>query len=161
VSIAPLSVLSDKVVIRSVEVRAPEITFEGNPLGANNLKQIMDNVNAYTGAGAATGTNAPAQTGAKKPGKKLEVDDFLITDAKVHFNGSTISLPAIHLTGLGTGPDGITPAALTKEVLGQVTTTALKAIAASATEAGKAAGKAIGEEAGKIGNSLGGLFKKK
>ena len=49
VSVAPMSVLSDKIVIKSVEVRSPEITFEGNPLGANNLKKIMDNVNAFTG----------------------------------------------------------------------------------------------------------------
>lgn len=159
VSIAPLSVLSHKIVIHSVEVRAPEITFEGNPLGANNLKQIMDNVDAFTSSGAPT-TNAPAETGPKKPGKKLEVDDFLITGAKVHFNGATIPLPDIHLTNLGTGPDGITPAALTKEVLGQITTTTIKTVAASATEAGKAAGKAIGTEAGKIRKGIGDLFKK-
>ncbi len=53
VSVAPFSVLSDKIVIKSVEVRAPEITFEGNPFGANNLKKIMDNVNAFTGGAEA------------------------------------------------------------------------------------------------------------
>ncbi|HZI30998.1 MAG TPA: hypothetical protein VFF11_01585, partial [Candidatus Binatia bacterium] len=42
VSIAPMSVLADKVVIHSVEVRDAVITFEGNPIGANNLKKIMD-----------------------------------------------------------------------------------------------------------------------
>lgn len=160
VSLAPMSVFSDKIVIHSVEVRSPEITFEGNPLGANNLKKIMDNVNAFTGSGAPPGTNAPAQAGQKKPGKKLEVDDFLITGAKVQFNGATIPLPDIHLKNLGTGPDGITPAALTKEVLGQITTATVKAVAASAASAGKEAGKTIQKEAGKLGKSIGGLFKK-
>jgi uncharacterized protein involved in outer membrane biogenesis len=157
VSAAPFSVLSDKIVVKSIEVRSPEINFEGNPLGANNLKKIMDNVNAFTGAATKpTDTNAPVQTGAAKPAKKLEIDNFLITGAKVHFNGATLPLPDIHLTNLGQGPDGITPAALVKEVLGQISTATLKAVAGSVGDAGKA----IGGEASKLGKSIGGLFKK-
>ena len=74
VSVSPGSLLSDKIVVKSIEVRAPEITFEGNPFGANNLNQILANVNS------AAGTNAPAAqttTASGKPAKKLEVDDFL------------------------------------------------------------------------------------
>lgn len=154
VSVAPFSVLGDKIVVKSIEVRDPEITFEGNPLGANNLKKIMDNVNAFTGGANKTAeTNAPA---GQKPGKKLEVDDFLITGAKVHFNGATLPLPDIHLTNLGKGSDGITPSALIQEVLGEITSSTLKAVASSAGEAGKA----IGNEAGKIGKSITDLFKK-
>ena len=168
VSVAPLSVLSDKIVIKSVEVRSPEITFEGNPLGANNLKKIMDNVTAFTGGAQAkpADTNAPAK-GAAKPAKKLEVDDFLITGAKVHFNGATLPLPDIHFTDLGKGPEGITAGDLTKKVLGEITTATLKAIGQSLTHLGKGAadatkdaGKAIGNEASKIGKSIGGLFGK-
>jgi len=158
VGVAPFSVLSDKIVIKSVEVRDAEITFVGNPIGANNLNKIMDNVNAMAGAPA---TNAPAQTaGAKKPAKKLEVDDFLITGAKVQFNGVTLPLPPIHLTDLGKGPDGITAAELVKDVLGEVTTATLKAVVSSATNVGKAAEKAVGDNVNKIGKSLGGLFGK-
>lgn len=140
VRIAPLSVLSDKVVIKSIRVEAPEITFEGNPLGANNLKQIEDNVNAAAGA-APSPARQPAKTAAPaKPGKKLEVDDFLITGAKVHFGtGPTLSLPDIHLTNLGAGPDGITPAELTKDVLNQVVSGTLKAVAKNAANLGKGA----------------------
>ena len=168
VSVAPMSVLSDKIVIKSVEVRSPEITFEGNPLGANNLKKIMDNVNAFTGGAQAkpADTNAPAK-GAAKPAKKLEVDDFLITGAKVHFNGATLPLPDIHFTDLGKGPEGITAGDLTKKVLGEITTATIKAVGESLTKLGKGAadatkdaGKAIGSEASKIGKSLGGLFGK-
>ena len=158
VSVAPFSVLSGKIVIKSVEVRAPEITFEGNPFGANNLKKIMDNVNALTGgtSAAPAGTNAPAPAGAPKPAKKLEVDDFLITGATVHFNGATLPLPEIHLTALGTGPDGITAGDLIKKVLGEITTATVKAVVSSAGDAGKA----VGGEASKLGKSLGGLFGK-
>ena len=154
VSVAPFSVLSDKIVVKSVEVRDAVITFEGNPIGANNLNKIMANVNALAGAPA---TNAPAPAaGAKKPAKKLEVDDFLITGAKVQFNGVTLPLPDIHLTALGKGPEGITPAELVKDVLGEVTTATLKAVVSSASNVGKA----VGDNVSKIGKSLGGLFGK-
>jgi len=156
VSVAPFSVLSDKIVIKSVEVRSPEISFEGNPFGANNLKKIMDNVNAFTGPAAAPATNAPAQSGAKKPAKKLEVDDFLITGAKVHFNGATLPLPDIHLADLGKGSDGITASDLTKRVLSEVTSATIKAIGSSLGDAGKA----VGGGASKLGKSIGGLFGK-
>jgi uncharacterized protein involved in outer membrane biogenesis len=67
VGVNPLSVLSDKIVVRSVRVEALEITFEGNPFGKNNLKKIMDNVNDVAKSGAAPSTNAPVQAG-NKPG---------------------------------------------------------------------------------------------
>ena len=165
VRLAPMSVFSDKVVVKSIEVRAPEITFEGNPLGANNLKKIMDNVSAFSGGSAAPDTNAPSPQ--PKAGKKLEVDKFVVTGAKVHFNGATLTLPDIQLTDLGTGPDGITPASLIKEVMGQITTDTLKAVAGSAADLGKdlgnkatEAGKNAADQAGKIGKDIGGLFKK-
>jgi uncharacterized protein involved in outer membrane biogenesis len=158
VSLAPFSVLSGKIVIKSIEVRSPEITFEGNPFGANNLKKIMDNVNSFSSTPVAktTGTNAPAPAGEKTAGKKLEVDDFLISGAKVHFNGATLPLPDIHLTDLGTGPDGITASDLIQKVLGEITTATVKTVVSSAGDAGKA----LGGEAGKLGKSLGGLFGK-
>jgi len=139
-------------------VRSPEITFEGNPLGANNLKKIMDNVNAFTGGKAAqtADTNAVAKPGAPKPAKKLEVDDFLISGAKVHFNGATLPLPDIHFTDLGKGPEGISAGDLIKAVLGEITAATVKAVAGSVGDAGKA----LGSEASKLGKNLGGLLGK-
>jgi uncharacterized protein involved in outer membrane biogenesis len=165
VSVAPFSVLSDKIVIKSVEVRSAEISFNGNPLGANNLKKIMANVNAFTGGTQAKpNTNAPAGT---KPAKKLQVDDFLITGAKVHFNGATLPLPDIHFTDLGKGPEGITAGDLTKRVLGEITASTIMAIANSAGDLGKGAenlgkdaAKAAGDSVNKVTKGIGGLFSK-
>jgi uncharacterized protein involved in outer membrane biogenesis len=173
VSVVPGSLLANKIVIRSVTVNAPEITFEGNPFGANNLKKIMDNVNAMASAPA---TNAPATGSAvQKPAKKLEVDDLLITGAQVHVSlltglttqEMTLPLPPIHLTNLGKDNDGITPAELTREVLGQVTTATFKAVGGAVSDLGKGAadavkdtGHAVGEGVNKIGKGLGGLFGK-
>jgi hypothetical protein len=134
----------------------------------------MDNVNAMAGAAPKADSNAPA---AKSSGasKKLQVDDFLIAGAKVHviISGKemTLPLPDIHLTGLGAGPEGITPAALVKEVLGQVTTATLKAVLGSVGDLGKGAEnlgkealggatKTVGEGVNKVTKGIGNLFGK-
>jgi len=159
VGVNPFSVLSDKIVVRTIHVIAPEITFEGNPLTRNNnISKILDNLNAAAqSASAAPTTNQPA---AAKPAKKLEVDDFLISDAKVQFNGVTLPLPPVHLTDLGQGPDGITAADLSKKVFSELTGAIVKAIASSATDLGKGTEKDISGEANKIKKGIGGLFGK-
>lgn len=188
VGLSPGSILSDKIVVRSIEVRDAEITFEGNPLGANNLTKIMDNVNAMTAAADKAGTNAPAAApvGEAKPGKELEVDDILITGAKVHANLTglvnkeiNLTLPDIHFTDLGKGTDGITAADLTQKILGQITADTVKALASSAAELGKDLGNtaknalqdaangnlqqgsnAVGESVDKLKKGFGGLLGK-
>src|SRR6266702_4272761 len=49
-ALQPSSVFSDKVVIKSVNVHAPEITFETD-LKGNNLSKIVANIQAATGGG--------------------------------------------------------------------------------------------------------------
>lgn len=162
VSVSPLSVLSDKIVVHEVHVISPEITFEGNPIGGNNnLSKIMDNVNAFTGSGGtAASTNGAQPAATSKPAKKLEVDDFLISGAKVHYGSLTLPLPPIHLTDLGKDQNGITAADLTKRVLSEITSATVKAVAESATGIGKDAGKAVGSGLNSIKKGLGGLLGK-
>jgi uncharacterized protein involved in outer membrane biogenesis len=141
VSLVPSSVLSQKIVIRSIELQAAEITFEGNPFGANNLTKIMDNVNALTGPANQAAANAPAA--GKKPARKFEVDDLAIIGAKVHAtlpgldHPLTLPIADIHLTDLGKGTDGITAADLTQQVLSQITMGTIKTLASHASELGK------------------------
>ncbi|MDD5140049.1 MAG: hypothetical protein PHY43_07315 [Verrucomicrobiales bacterium] len=173
VGVNPMSVLSDKIVIRSVHVESPEITFEGSPLSKNNLGDIMDNVNAIAKSGGPATTNETAKAGAK-PAKKIEVDDFLITGAKVHVSLTgmggkemTLPLPDIHLTNLGKGSGGLTPTDLTRTVMSAITSATIKAVASAATDVGKGvenlgkdAGKAVGTNLNKITKGFGDLFKK-
>jgi hypothetical protein len=175
VGVNPFSILTDKIVVRSVRVESPEITFEGG-LGGNNLSKIMDNVNGVAKAGGppAANTNVTATTG-QKPGKKIEVDDFLITGAKVHgtlvlFAGKqvtipSVTLPDIHLTNLGKGSDGLTPTDLTHAVLKAIITATVKAVSDTTLSLGnggenlgKEAGKTAGDNVDKIKKGLGGLF---
>jgi hypothetical protein len=158
VSVSPGSLLSDKIVVKSIRVDSPEITFEGG-IKNNNLTKILDNVTAATGGGA----TSESKPGEKKPGKKLEVDEFTITGAKVHIGPApAITLPDIHLTNLGTGTDGITPADLTQKVLSEVVTGVIAAVAKSGiSEVGKQAEGAVSSGLDKVGKGIGGLFKKK
>lgn len=155
VSVAPASLLSDKIVIRSIAIQAPEITFEGNPFGANNLGKILDNVN-----GAAPANNPAPTTPSGKPAKKLEVDDFLLAGAKVHvqFTGIVnkqlnLTLPDIHLVDLGKDTDGITAAELTQKVLQQVITATVKAVGNVARK--NLTGQGLNKIKSGLGNILG------
>lgn len=117
VGVQPGSVFSDKVVVRSVRVVGPEITFEGT-LAGNNLSKILANIRG-TEEKDKQATTKKEQSSSKK----LQVDDFLITGGKIHLTTSllggqsaTLILPEIHLTNLGQGKDGITASELAERV---------------------------------------------
>jgi hypothetical protein len=123
----------------------------------------MDNVNAATHTGATASTNAPAQA---KPAKKLEVDDFLITGAKVHVSLTdmggkemTLPLPPIHLTDLGKNADGITPAELTRSVLDAIVAATVKEVSKAGTEVGKNAESLIENTGKSAGGGLSNVTK--
>ena len=82
--IDPTTVFSQKTRIRFIKIESPQITFDGG-LGGNNLATILNNVNGSEASGGPAVTNA---VGNPKPAKKYEVDDLLITGAKV--NGSIV-----------------------------------------------------------------------
>jgi len=168
-AIQPGSIFSSKVIIHSINVQAPEITFETD-LKGNNLSKIVANLQAATGGGGSTGSAKQDS----KASKKLQVDDFLITGGKINVSitalggkSATVPLPEIHLTGLGQGPDGITAAELTKLVIQTIEKEAVQVSSSAVADLGKdAAGltKGLGNSAtgavDKVTKGLGGLFKK-
>lgn len=169
VSLSPGSLMSDKVVIKSVRVEAPEITFELGS-GGNNLSKILANVEAATGGSSGS---KPANT-ESGPGKKLQVDEFVITGAKVRVGATAlggtapISLPDIRLSNLGTGPEGITAADLTQQVLKAITDGTVKVAAGAvgdigkgAADAAKDAGKTATEAVSGAAKGVTDLFRKK
>src|SRR5204863_5307755 len=112
-ALQPQSILADKVIIKSVNVDGPDINLESD-LTSINLKKILANIQETSGSPdkkAAEQSNA-----AGKPAKKLQVDEFIIRNGKVHVMVSTplgaqtvnAPLPQINLKDLGTGPEGIT-----------------------------------------------------
>lgn len=165
IKVEPRSVLGEKIIVRSLRMEGPEITFEGG-LNENNLSKILENVQGTEQKAPATKEEQKATT------RKLQVDEFVLTGGKVHVNSpllagktATVPIPEITLTNLGQGPEGITPAELTKRVLKEVIENTVKAVGSSVGELGKevtsglknVTTNAVGGATKKIGD----LFKKK
>lgn len=113
--IDPTSLWSDKVIVETFQMDAPEITFEGNR-SENNLGKILENVADYVGE-----LSEHQFTG------KLQVNHFRLSGGKVHLRLSmfgkqtiTLSAPEIELRDLGTGPDGITSTELTQLIIKKI-----------------------------------------
>jgi uncharacterized protein involved in outer membrane biogenesis len=162
VSLKPMSVLSDRIVIGSIQLKSPEITIEGG-LKENNLTKIESNLSGAPGGGSSGA--APAQSGSSK---KLQVGDLVVSNATLHVKSPllagrmiSVPLPTIHLTDLGMGSDGITPAELTKKLMRALmkeivpaATKALSNAGADALELGKGAEKQGQEALKKAGSGL-------
>jgi hypothetical protein len=140
-ALAPKSLLSDKVIVKSIKVQGPEITYETN-LKNSNLSTIVANMQGAPGGGQ----KEPAQPTEAKPAKKLQVDEFLITGGKIHVavtalagGTATVPLPDIHFKDLGTGPDGITPEDLVIQVMKQIELDTVKAAAVAVADIAKGA----------------------
>lgn len=165
--VKPASLLSDKIVVQSVHADGAEITFEGD-LSGSNLSKIQANVDAYVAS-----LLGPAGKEGKKggPGKKLQVDEFVISNAKINLSmtmlggkSATIPLPEIKLTNLGQGPDGITPAEVIKVVMKEVmskTTTAIIGALGSLDKGVTGAAKGTVDAAKGVTKGIGDMFKKK
>lgn len=165
VSIAPGSLLREKKHVRSIKVEAPEITYEAG-LKGSNIGKLLDNV-----SGAAKQDEQAPTKEQQTTKTKLQVDEVVITGAKLHVAASvlgsasaTLPLPEIRLSNLGQGPDGITPAELSEKVLSAVLDTATKVIAANAGKLGdgaKALGSGAADQLKKGASGIGDLLRKK
>lgn len=144
VSVSPGSLLSDKVVVKSIRIEAPKVTFEFGP-GGNNLQSIQKNLEQYAGGSSTnvakpTEEKAPAET---KPGKKLQVDEIVISGGTVTLGAAALGgklieapLPEIRFENLGHGPEGITGAELGKVILAKLTEEAIKTYGDKLAQAG-------------------------
>ncbi len=179
VSVAPGSVFSDKIVVKSIRIEAPQVTFELGP-GGSNLQRIQDNLGSSSAA-AEPAKPAEEKTSAEsKPAKKLQVDEVIITGGKVTLGMAALGgklveapLPEIRINNLGQGPEGITGAELGKEILSQINRGAIKTYTEQLEKAGvealqnitqnatNAVNKAAGDVLNKASKGLGDLLNKK
>lgn len=158
------SLFADKLVVESITVKAPVITFEGG-LTANNLKKIEQNLNRYIGSSSTAPDSAAAPSSPAQPERKLQVNDLLITGAKLQINtafsgGRTITLPIpdIHLTALGAGPAGITAVEVGQRALHAVVNAASAVVAKNASVLGKEGAKKAKSALERAADRLKGLF---
>src|SRR5664279_2599158 len=159
-ALKPSSLLSDKIIIKTINVQAPEITFETD-LKHNNLNKLLSNVQETTGGGEneSAKPKEPSQPQEAKPARRLQVDEFIITGGKIHISvtgltqgTATAILPEIHLQDLGTGPEGITAAELTTRVLVAIEKGAAQAASGAVTDISKGA-VYVTKDVSNIGNN--------
>lgn len=183
VSIAPMSLLEETIVIKEVIIRAPEFTYQ-QKLGGSNVKALMDNIERYTGPKEqAPGETAPAEEPAAA-GKKIILEHYLLEDAKVHLmianQNVTMPLPKIELRNIGADKGGILPAEMAQEVSRVILAEILKAVANSSgklleqvtgegaqeainnlTEQAEGTIKGVEDQVKGLGDSVKGMFNKK
>mgnify|MGYP001824854404 FL=1 len=180
------SITKDTIIINKVEVAGPEITYEKRGK-SDNFKSILNNVQKNVPKGE-TAKKEPAEEG---PGKKLIINDFIITSGKVNLAmeipGGVLGdqeikadLPDIHLKDIGKKKGGASAAEVAKEifaalygkiqspaVMGALSDQLKKLSGVGMDEIGKAAKGAAGiaEDAGKeaegVADKVKGLFQKK
>lgn len=125
----------EKIVLKHVHIIDPEIHLEMG-LQGTNLKQIAKNAETFAMGEARPRANAAAQAAPGAPAEKalkLQINELLIRGARVSAGTSLVqgakaeaALPEIRLSDIGSGPEGISPAALTAKVLSVLSTEAAK-----------------------------------
>lgn len=133
-SIEPGSVTTDTIVINSIRIVAPEITYESGKSGTN-LSQLQKNVSEAAGGSDSTATADESGEGAAK---KLIIRDLKITGAKTSYvnpllDGKPIelTLPDIQLTGIGEKSNGATAAEVIRQIMVAINKNAATAVANS------------------------------
>ena len=170
------SLSKNPVVIKEIVIDRPHVVFEMGGDGGSNLQTIQRNVNAYAakmGGGGSAPSQKPA-AGAKEPERKLIIENLYVRNGQIAashalLKGQIIStgLPTIHLTNIGRGKGGATPAEIANEVIGAISQQANKAAMADVTKSldglkgkvGEALGGALGKpDAGAVGDQLRGIL---
>lgn len=144
------TLLSKKLVIEQIQINGVELNYETAIL-RNNISDIQQNVNKVLG------TDSREKNSGEKAsaGKPLQVDHIEMKDitAWVVVKGTKaqvpLMLPPVVLNELGTGPDGVSSAAVVNDVLVSMLTSIAKLVRADL------AVKTVGDGAAAVGRTIG------
>lgn len=132
IDVEPRSLLSDHIVVTSIVIERPEITYETR-ITSSNLQDLLKNIQQAAG---------PSSSSESESGKakKIEVKRFLLQNAKITAvaGGTTaaVDMPPVLLENLGTQEGGLTPQQLSVAVMKAVTAQAVQAAAKIAVDKG-------------------------
>ncbi len=130
-SVDPESVTTDTIVLNSIRIVAPAITYE-SANGTTNLAQLQKNVEQATGGSSSDATEEKGE-GAEK---KLIIRDLQITAGTLSYSNPllgdktvALALPDIRLTGIGEKSNGASAAEVVNQVLAAINKSAAGAVA--------------------------------
>jgi uncharacterized protein involved in outer membrane biogenesis len=143
VSVDVPSVLSDKILIKKIQIDAPEITYELSMKGTN-IKKLKEQLSKKEPQQAPAGEPEAEEKQPEGKGKRVEISEVVITGGKINLSatglgGSSVfvPLPTIRLTDIGKEKEGASLVEVVDEILAAVLT--------GATGAVKGSGKIVGE----------------
>jgi len=156
------SLARDPVIVEELIVERPRIRYEFGDAGTN-VGTIQGNAERYS-------ADSEPAAGPKLVIKHLYFRDGEVTvaGARLLKQGLSVPLPDVHMTDVGAGPAGATPAAVTREIvrgLGRRVVTAVAALdlGDKARDAGRAVAtgaERTGDAAKRAGQKVKGLFGK-
>ncbi len=156
----------DPIVINSIRILAPEITYEtGKTL--NNLQQIQKNIEQAMGG--RSGTSSPDQE-TEGAAKKLIIRDLLVASGKIHYSNPLLSsnmvelkLPDIHMSGIGEKSGGATAIEVVDQIISVINSQASTVVLNSdaVKELGRQVTDRIDQEKGKLDQQKADLEQKK
>lgn len=133
-AIDPKSVTTDTIVIKSLRIIAPEITYE-SVKGMTNLDQLQKNVEQAVGSGGSSGAASEEASGGDSAAKKLIIKDLKISDGKINYSNAllgdkpiSLALPSIQLTDIGESSGGASSAEVVKQILAAINKNAAGAV---------------------------------
>jgi uncharacterized protein involved in outer membrane biogenesis len=143
------SITSDTVIIKKIDIVAPEVTYELGESGSN-VNAIQNNVDAfvkeYVGA-----SESKEKTTAKESGVKMVIDHVYVKGGKVNVSATLlgdkpmiVTLPDIHLQDIGKKENGATPGEVVQSIIGALNKAILKAVTPlNLDKVGDVAGKTV------------------
>jgi hypothetical protein len=124
----PASVTRDVVVIRELQIVAPEVVYERGQ-GSDNMAVIQKNVDAWV----AKMGGAPKKDAG--PGKKFIIERAIVRDGKARFGTAVATpMPDLHLRDIGRKSGGASAGEVVKQVWGAM----LRSVTNLAARAGSA-----------------------
>ncbi len=133
------TIADDVVVIKSIDIKAPIVTYEPGGAAGSNLQQLMNNVDAYIAkAGGGQSKVAPAEQGQaqqEEGGSKIVINRVTLSGGKIKIvtplssEGLSVPLPKIELRDLGRDKGGISAADAFKMVMEKVLAASSGAVA--------------------------------
>ena len=150
------SMFTRRILIRQIEVDAPEITYELG-LSGSNIGKILDGLQS----GAPAQPEKPAEpTPAGKEPRKVQIDDLRIENGRILLSAKIVGghalpipLPTVELKDIGKESGGTSVREAVTRILRAITEAVTGAVGGAASAAG-AGIQAVGHGAQKVGSSL-------
>lgn len=141
------SLIGNRIVVRSLHLRAPELTYEQG-LGGSNISRLQKNL---------AGASGPRSGGSSR---KFVIEDFRLSGGRVRVVTPLLNakpfeaaLPELRLKGIGAKAGGATVREALAQVLGPLARSAAKAATGRPS-------KTLSEAAHAVSENLEALFKK-